>query len=163
MSAERQRGMMAYRLHVVAPDAADLVANAAGLIVDRVMAGWRATVALVDAAEARPLQILGAELVDTDWGAADSDQERCVLAIDSGLYADAVRGEVFPFPPGQADVLVWGQSPNSSNAVRHRLSVAGHAFKVLAIAAAGVSVPSVGWTEDFAAPNATTGVISLRA
>ena len=61
---------MRYRLDVVAADVADVVKFAGGWLFDRAMAGWDVTVLLVDHPDERPLQILGAQIVDLEYALA---------------------------------------------------------------------------------------------
>lgn len=163
MSAERNTGPMTYRLHVVAADAADVAAHAAGLIVDRAMGGWRVTVSLTHAADARPLQILGAELVEAEEVVAGPDEDRCVLAIDADLYLPAALEDNHQLLSRPAEVLIWGHSTEPERAVSHRLSAAGRAFKAEALAAAGVADFEVGWTEDFEAAGSPAAFATLHA
>ncbi|TXI65790.1 hypothetical protein [Mycolicibacterium mageritense] len=137
----RDRGPTTYRLYVMAPDVTDVVTHAAGLIVDRVMAGWRVSVALVDAHDAWALRILGADTVDLG---PELDSECCALAVASELYAE----EGLPVMGG-TDVLVWGES--SDPGVRHALSAAARAFKAHALAAVGAPASSVDGFEVFCA------------
>ncbi|MGV0743314.1 hypothetical protein [Mycolicibacterium sp. XJ870] len=140
---------MTYRLHVVAANAADVAAHAAGLIVDRVMGGWRVTAALADPSDTRTLRILGVELLDAE-AEAELDDDRCVLAIDAKRYADAASGDTRGLLSQRAEVLVWGGAPETDHSFEHRLSTAGRAFKAQALAAAGFPSPAVGLTENFA-------------
>jgi len=57
---------MRYRLDVVAPTVLDAVAFAGGWIYDRVMAGWDVTVLIGNDDDARPLEILGAQVRDLE-------------------------------------------------------------------------------------------------
>ncbi len=130
----RDRSPTTYRLYVVAPNVTEVVTHAAGLIVDRVMAGWRVSVALADGHDAQALRILGADAVDlgiaTEGFATERGGEHCAFAVASELYADA--GQVVT---GSPEVLVWGES--SYPGVRHALSAAARAFKAHALAAVG--------------------------
>ncbi|MHC9294543.1 hypothetical protein ACRCUN_18940 [Mycobacterium sp. LTG2003] len=162
MRADRNAGPMAYRLHVVATNAADVVTHAAGLIVDRVMGGWRVTVSLTDTGDVRPLQILGAELVDADDGSAVPEEDRCLLAIDADLYLLAAQ-ENTDLLSRPAEVLIWGRPAQADRAICHRLSAAGRAFKSEALAACGAADFAVGWTEDFATADSQEEAATLRA
>lgn len=163
MRDQRNAGPLTYRLHVVAANAADVAVHVAGLIVDRVMGGWRVTVALTDTCDVGPLRILGAELVDADEMAAEPVEDHCVLAIDAGLYMHAVQGDTHRLLSRSADVLIWGEPAETDRAVCHRLSAAGRAFKAEALAAAGVAHFEVGWTEDFAVAGSLAAVANLHA
>lgn len=161
MKVDRNRGPMTYRLHVVGSGATEVVTHAAGLIVDRVMAGWRVTVGLPDTgADVRALRILGAEVVDLEsvTAGAESDGDRCVLAIGTNLYA---RSELHWLLAHHVEVLVWGKPVEPSRAIRHRLSAGSRAFKAQALVAAGISaVPPE--DEEFAVVTAAA-VAPLRA
>jgi hypothetical protein len=100
MKSEKSCGTVGYRMHVVARDAAELAANAGGLIVDRTMSGWRVTVALSDAADVRPLQILGAELVDEATSPGHPDEEQCVLVMGADAYAKVLSDDGRQLPAG---------------------------------------------------------------
>ncbi|MGV9799008.1 hypothetical protein ACWDTP_13235 [Mycobacterium sp. NPDC003449] len=149
MRGAAQGGPTVYRLHVIARDAADVAAHVAGLICDRVMGGWRVTVALRDNADAGPVRILGATIVDGDddgTGTGPDDDDRWVLAVDADLYRPDDDGQ----SSRPTEVLVWGRSPEPGRTFEHRLSAAGRAFKAEALAAAGVEVAEIGVTERFA-------------
>ncbi|WP_234790957.1 hypothetical protein [Mycolicibacterium wolinskyi] len=163
MRAERNTGPMTYRLHVVAADAADVAAHAAGMIVDRVMGGWRVTVSLTHAGDARPLQILGAEFVEAEENIAGPDGDRCVLAIDADLYSHVAQEDNHQLLSRSAEVLIWGKPAEPERAVSHRLSAAGRAFKAEALAAAGVADHEVGWTEVFEVAGPPAAFATLHA
>ena len=58
---------MRYRLDVVSPSVTEVVRNAGGWLVDRVMAGWDVTVLIAGAdVDVRPLQILGVAIGDLE-------------------------------------------------------------------------------------------------
>ncbi|MEW2479632.1 hypothetical protein AB0876_08555 [Mycobacterium sp. NPDC049093] len=163
MKGEKGGGAVGYRMHVVARDAAELAANAGGLIVDRTMSGWRVTVALSDnAVDVRPVQILGAELVDDVTSPGLPDEEQCVVVMGADVYARAVSGDSRQLPAGCAEVLVWGESPDPSRRFGHNLSAAAQAFKTLAVAAAHLAV-EVAVSEAFTSVATKTGDVILRA
>lgn len=162
MKNEKGCGTVAYRMHVVARDAAELAANAGGLIVDRTMSGWRVTVALSDAADVRPLQILGAELVDDVTSPGHPDEEQCVVVMGADAYTHAISGDGRQLPAGCAEVLVWGESPDPSRRFGHNLSAAARAFKTLAVAAAHLAV-DVAVAEAFTSVATKAGDVILRA
>ncbi len=73
---------MRYRLDVVAPTVLDAVRFAGGWVYDRVMAGWDVTVLVGADEDARPLEILGAEVLRSGIGAgvvggASPSSDRC--------------------------------------------------------------------------------------
>lgn len=166
MKSQKDCGTVAYRMHVIARDAAELTANAGGLIVDRMMSGWRVSVQLHDAGaphEARPVQILGAELVDEEQSLGLPDEERCVLVMGADAYARAMSGTGQQIPTGCAEVLVWGESPDQNHLFGHSLSSAARAFKALAATAACISAEGVAAEEAFTSMNAKGGGVTLRA
>ena len=57
---------MRYRLDVVAASVVDVVRFAGGWLFDRSMAGWDVTVLVADHPDDRPLQILGAQMLDLE-------------------------------------------------------------------------------------------------
>ncbi|MBU9767278.1 hypothetical protein FR943_26030 [Mycobacterium sp. TNTM28] len=166
MKSEKACGTVGYRMHVIARDAAELTANAGGLIVDRMMSGWRVSVQLLEsdtaAGAARPVQILGAELVDGAVAAARPDEEKCVLVLGGEMYRDATTPEVQQILSGCAEVLVWGAVADQAHRFGHQLSAAARAFKARAGAAAGIAADTVTAAETFTSMNAQAGT-TLRA
>lgn len=161
-------GTVAYRMHVMARDVVELTVNAGGLIVDRMMSGWRVTVQLVEGAgpggdDARPVQILGAELVDAEASSAHRDEEECVLVCSGDAFARMTSAQRRQFPTEWAEVLVWGESPEPAQLFGHDLSAAAQAFKALASAAAGVPGDQVTVAENFTSMTAGSGEVPLRA
>ncbi|MEV0671523.1 hypothetical protein [Mycobacterium sp. NPDC050441] len=163
MKSEKACGTVGYRMHVVARDAAELATNAGGLIVDRTMSGWRVSVQLSQEGDVRPVQILGAELVDAVTSPGLPDEEQCVLVMGADAYARAISGDGQQLPTGCAEVLVWGESPDQNHVFGHNLSAAARAFKTLAIAAAHLTVDEVGIAEAFTSVVAKAGDVILRA
>ncbi|MGV0643723.1 hypothetical protein [Mycolicibacterium sp. XJ879] len=133
-----------YKLVVLAPDTADLVTAAGGLVADTLRAGWRVEIYLAAVSDARALQILGAhghilpQSLDfgQEWpaavvfAAAMHERHRGVRRF----ITDAVRRH-------GADVAAWGGSwssaPASASDIEHRLSSAARAFKYHAMKAVG--------------------------
>lgn len=163
MKSEKSCGAIGYHLHVVARDAAELAVNAGGLIVDRMMSGWRVTVALSDAGDVRPVQILGAELVDDLSSPGPPDEEQCVLVMGAEAYARAISGDGQQLPAGCVEALVWGESPDPCHVFGHSLSAAARAFKTLAVTAVGMSADEVSAAEAFTSMSATAGALTRRA
>lgn len=166
MKSEKAGGAVTYRMHVIAGDAAELAANAGGLIVDRMMSGWRVSVQLLqnDApGDTRPVQILGAELVDTAASPGAADEEQCVLVMGADAYARAISGDGQQLPAGYSEALLWGESPDPSHLFGHSLSAAARAFKTLAVTAACISADEVSAAESFTSLNAQGGGVPLRA
>ena len=131
MKDDRARGPMAYHLHVVGTDAVDVVRHAAGLILDRVMSGWRVTVALQNADDVAALRVLGGEIVEFGGQLTEFDDECFVLAVAAEHRPVDAAG----------DMLVWGEHPGPP--IVHRLSAASRAFKAQAFAAVGLSQDGV--------------------
>lgn len=162
MTSEDICGAVGYRMQVLARDVAELVRNAGGLIVDRTMSGWRVSVLLLEPGDARPVQILGAQLADEAPDPGLPGAGRCVLIMGPGAYAQVVSGER-PLPAGFADILVWGESPDATHVFSHNLSAAARAFKALAATAASVAGDPVSIAEVFTSMNARGSGIPLRA
>jgi hypothetical protein len=150
---------MRYRLDVVAPTVLDAVRFAGGWVYDRVMAGWDVTVLISGDDDARPLEILGAEVRDLE-SVLEAWEERPhpqTVAVAADLFAmDArVREHVLnALDQGATEVTVWGERlpaelDESVDSVQHRLSAAARAFKAQALAAANVSAGDIGLSETF--------------
>lgn len=168
MKVHDHGGTVTYRLHVIAGDAAELVAHAGGLIVDRMMSGWRVTVHLVEGTgsggdHARPVRILGAELVDAI--PERQEEEECVLAMSAEAYEQMASAEGRQLLTECAEVLVWDESecPDPAQLFGHDLSTAAQAFKALASAAADLPGDHVAVVETFTSMTAGTGEVTLRA
>ncbi len=151
---------MRYRLDVVAPSVAEVVRNAGGWLVDRVMAGWDVTVLISgdDDGDVRPLQILGVETGDLEtamqmWEERPHPQ---TVAVAADLFVSDVRvreGVMGALDQGMTEVTLWGESwpqelDSTVDFVQHELSAAARAFKAQALAAAGDTDP-VNRTEVF--------------
>ncbi|MGE2717102.1 hypothetical protein ACQI4L_23850 [Mycolicibacterium litorale] len=146
-----------YRLDVLGADAADVVRSAGGWMFDRAMAGWRVNAWLLDAADLRPLQVLGVQGHQLEPGAVVIDEETVVgLAVSADLVASAgdVRDGVrTALTAGRTEVVLWGgrwpdQLGGRAEPVRYRLSAAARTFKRYALAAAHCSDIAVGATES---------------
>ncbi|MGW0160748.1 hypothetical protein ACWDUN_15690 [Mycobacterium sp. NPDC003323] len=140
---------MRYRLDVVAPSVAEVVRNAGGWLVDRVMAGWDVTVLISGDGDGdiRPLQILGVEIGDLE-AAMQSWEERPhpqTVAVAADLFVSDARvreGVLGALDQGLTEVTLWGESwpqelDSTVDCVQHELSAAARAFKAQAMAAAG--------------------------
>jgi hypothetical protein len=150
---------MRHRLDVVAPTVLDAVRFAGGWVYDRVMAGWDVTVLISGDDDARPLEILGAEVRDLE-SVLEAWEERPhpqTVAVAADLFAvDArVREHVLKaLDQGATEVTLWGERlpaelDESVDSVQHRLSAAARAFKAQALAAANVSAGDIGLSETF--------------
>ena len=150
---------MRYRLDVVSPSVAEVVRNAGGWLVDRVMAGWDVTVLIAGTdGDVRPLQILGVAIGDLEtavqmWEGRPHPQ---TVAVAADLFVSDARvreGVLGALDQGMTEVTLWGESwpqelDSTVDFVQHELSAAARAFKAQARAAAGESEP-VDRTEVF--------------
>ena len=150
---------MRYRLDVVAADVADVVRFAGGWLFDRAMAGWDVTVLVADHPDDRPLQILGAQIVDLEYALATVGHRPPpqTLAVAADLFdcdSRVRQGVLQALDQGATEVTLWGQTwpvelDDSVSLVEHRLSAAAQAFKAQALAAAGMPPPSIRAIETF--------------
>ena len=153
---------MRYRLDVVATNVVDVVRFAGGWLFDRAMAGWDVTVLLPDLADhpdRRPLQILGAQVLDLEGALASvaSRPRPQALAAAADLFGCDSRvrqGVLQALDHGVTEVTLWGESwpvelNDSVGLVQHRLSTAAKIFKGKALAAAAVPHDSIGCLESF--------------
>jgi hypothetical protein len=150
---------MRYRLDVVAASVADVVRFAGGWLFDRAMAGWDVTVLVADHPDGRPLQILGARMLDLEDALASVDYRPRpqALAVAADLFGGDSRvrqGVLQALDHGVTEVTLWGESwpaelADSVGLVQHRLSMAARTFKGQALAAAAVPESSVAHTETF--------------
>jgi hypothetical protein len=149
---------MRYRLDVVAPTVVDAVSFAGGWMYDRVMAGWDVTVLVGSDEDARPLEILGAEVRDLEsvleaWEDRPHPQ---TVAVAAELFDSDPRVHqhvLNALEQGATEVTLWGKRlpaelDESVDSVEHHLSAAARAFKIQALAACD-SIASVAHTETF--------------
>jgi hypothetical protein len=150
---------MRYRLDVVAASVVDVVRFAGGWLFDRAMAGWDVTVLVAEHPDDRPLQILGAQVIDLE-DALESVESRPrpqALAAAADLFGCDSRvrqGVLQALDHGVTEVTLWGENwpaelDESVGLVQHRLSMAAQIFKSQALAAAAVPHGSIGHTEIF--------------
>ena len=144
---------------MVAPTTVRVVQFAGGWLFDRVMAGCDVTVHVTDHADARPLQILGARVVDL----ARTLESRWhvpfppTLAVDADLLTADPRVRLLLREAAgltQTEVRLWGGAwpadlDGQPSALCHRLSLAARAFKGHALAAADAPADPVDLTETF--------------
>ncbi len=150
---------MRYRLDVVAADVADAVRCAGGWLFDRAMAGWDVTVLVADHRDDRPLQILGAQILDLEYALATAGQRPPpqTLAVAADLFDCDPRvreGVLQALDQGATEVTLWGQTwpaelDSHVGLVQHRLSAAARAFKAQAFAAAALTPVSIDPIETF--------------
>jgi hypothetical protein len=145
------------RVDVIAPNAARVVRFAGGWIFDQVAAGWDVAVHLTDPADARPLLILGAQLVELDRSPALNGFSPLprILAVDVDLYESEawVRRWAHEAVRTLTEVWLWGgerrPARDATRSVAHQLSLAARAFKAQALAAAVGPIGPMDTTELF--------------
>ncbi len=140
---------MRYRLDVVAANVIDVVKFAGGWLFDRAMAGWDVTVLVADHLDARPLQILGAQIIELEHALESAGQRPRpqTLAVAADLLGCDPRvrdGVLAALDRGVTEVTLWGETwpaelDESVGLVHHRLSAAAMAFKAQALAAASLA------------------------
>lgn len=147
-----------YLLDVFTSSVREVVADAGGWIVDRVLAGWTVTV-ITDAVEddGRAAEILGIKVA---MRSAIADSVRPYpygIALTSTLYGTDARLRkcvTDALKRQNAEVSVIGKGFDGEcdprlAPVTHRVSTAAQAFKTQALAATGLPHRSVGATEQF--------------
>ncbi|AGB24754.1 hypothetical protein Mycsm_04519 [Mycobacterium sp. JS623] len=149
---------MRYRLDVVAPTVLDAVAFAGGWIYDRVMAGWDVTVLIGNDDDARPLEILGAQVRDLEsvleaWEDRPHPQTVAVAADVFDSDPRVHQHVLNALEQGATEVTLWGERlpaelDKSVDSVEHHLSAAARAFKSQALAAANAEA-AVAHAETF--------------
>lgn len=150
---------MRYRLDVVAATVVDVVGFAGGWLFDRAMAGWDVTVLVADHPDDRPLQILGAQVLDLEEALVSapprsSPQALAAAADLFGCDSRVRQGVLQALDHGVTEVTLWGENwpaelDESVGLVQHRLSMAAQTFKAQALAAAAVTHGSIGCVETF--------------
>jgi len=136
----------------------DAVAFAGGWIYDRVMAGWDVTVLIGNDDDARPLEILGAQVRDLEsvleaWEDRPHPQ---TVAVAADLFDSDPRVHqhvLNALEQGATEVTLWGERlpaelDKSVDSVEHHLSAAARAFKSQALAAANAEA-AVAHAETF--------------
>jgi hypothetical protein len=150
---------MRYRLDVVAPTVLDAVRFAGGWVYDRVMAGWDVTVLVGSDEDVRPLEILGADVLNLEsvleaWEQRPHPQTVAVAADLFDRDERVRRGVLSALEQGATEVTLWGaplptELDSSVDSVEHRLSAAARAFKAQALAAVGAAGEPIGLSETF--------------
>ncbi len=140
---------MRYRFDVVGRNVLDVVTAAGGWLYDRATAGWDVTVMMLDAIEdtdTRPLQILGARVLDlasvlTQWEQWPHPQTIAVCSEMFDGHARVRQGVIDALEHSSTEVTLWGAVPaeldRDVDVRQHRLSAAARAFKAQALRAAG--------------------------
>lgn len=135
-----------YRFDVVGGSVTDVVAAAGGWLYDRAAAGWDVTVLLRDVGDTRPLEILGARVLELasvlkEWEQWPHPQTIAVCAEMFGRDDQVRDGVRDALEHGGTEVTLWGAVPaelHSDVDVRqHLLSAAARVFKAQALMAAG--------------------------
>ncbi|MFI5718991.1 hypothetical protein [Nocardia sp. NPDC051750] len=159
-AAQARNIRTSHRLVVAASGVTAVVTHAGGWLFDRVMAGWEVVVLVDEREDCRPLDILGAHVVDLETALVSQTRIPLpqAIAVDPQLYmADArVRdgiAEVFEYRLID-EVTMWGRPfPQVARepfvAAQHRLSVAARMFKQAALSAAGSRATPAGAAELF--------------
>ena len=103
-----------YRLDVVAADVVDVVRFAGGWLFDRAMAGWDVTVLVADHPDERPLQILGAQMLDLEDALASvghrpPPQALAAAADLFGCDSRVRQGVLQALDQGVTEVTLWGR------------------------------------------------------
>jgi hypothetical protein len=150
---------MRYRLDVVAATVVDVVRFAGGWLFDRSMAGWDVTVLVADHPDDRPLQIVGAQVLDLEdvLASVQSRPRPQALAAAADLFGCDSRvrqGVLQALDHGVTEVTLWGENwpaelDESVGLVQHQLSMAAQTFKARALAAAAVPDLTIGHVETF--------------
>jgi hypothetical protein len=147
-----------YRLDIIARTVLDVVESAGGWLFDRRTVGWDVTVLVPGIEDARPLQILGAELLPLGptWNPWQQRRHPHGLAVAADLLDRDPRvkqGVFHVLEQGLSDVILWGQDwpeglVRNDGEIHHELSRAARAFKYHAVRAASGHEPEfVGGTE----------------
>ncbi|WP_109470805.1 hypothetical protein [Mycolicibacter sinensis] len=138
---------MRYRFDVVGRSVLDVVTAAGGWLYDRATAGWDVTVMILDKEDTRPLQILGARVLNLasvlkQWEQWPHPQTIAVCAEMFDGHAQVRQGVLDALEHSSTEVTLWGTVPaelhSDVDARQHRLSAAARAFKAQALRAAGV-------------------------
>ena len=108
---------MRYRLDVVASSVVDVVRFAGGWLFDRSMAGWDVTVLdLADHPDVRPLQIIGARMLDLECalasvgGVRPRPQALAAAADLVGCDSRVRQGVLQALDHGVTEVTLWGET-----------------------------------------------------
>ncbi len=157
-----------HRLDVVAVATRDVVQTAGGWLFDRVMAGWQVNVLLPPGCDARPLRVLGAQVLDVaaDFPLSGPMSQGLAVSVEAYTADDRVRALVRKALHSQrTEVALWGEdwSLGSLGTVfgmtrtHYKLSVAARAFKGQALRVAGIPCLSIGSTENLLTDSAWLG------
>ncbi|MFI6310308.1 hypothetical protein ACIBEK_09355 [Nocardia fusca] len=159
-AAQARRTRTGHRLVVAASGVTAVVTHAGGWLFDRVMAGWEVVVLVDEREDRRPLDILGAHVVDLESALVSRTRVPLpqAIAVDPQLYSADSRvrdgiTEIFEYRLIE-EVTMWGRP--FADAVRvpfvpvqHQLSAAARTFKQAALSAAGSRATPAGAAELF--------------
>jgi len=165
--AHARRHPLRYRMAIVAAEPIDVVRHAGGWLFDKTTAGWEVTVLVAEPGDIRPLQILGATVLDMEQSldAAVHETWPNVVAVASETYRQDARirdGILNCLDNGFTEVALWGDDLPSELEQRvatanHRVSIAARAFKACALRTAGYPLELVGPTEEFRTGMSSSG------
>lgn len=135
-----------YRFDIVGGSVGNVVAAAGGWLYDRAAAGWDVTVLLREVRDTRPLEILGARVLDLAsvlkaWEQWPHPQTIAVCAQMFAGHQQVRYGVRRALEHGGTEVTLWGAVPAELvpdvDVRQHRLSAAARVFKAQALMAAG--------------------------
>jgi hypothetical protein len=147
-----------HRVVIVAPRVVDTVRHVGGWLYDQALAGWEVTVLTREHQDIRPLEILGARVVDLD--SAVSTENGLVpeaLVASAELYSTDERIRVGldrVLERGMTKFSMWGDEIPADIDARfspseYCMSRAAQVFKRHALVAAEVREPVIAPTESF--------------
>jgi hypothetical protein len=146
-----------YRLEVMTRCAADAVRCVGGWIFDRAMQGFDVDVLLPHRADARPLEILGANIRELSPAASNGRQAPgpLTIVISTDLWSQDMHPCMHAgLHTRTPQIFFWGDTGPAElpgDPVQHHLSAAARAFKAQALIAADLA-PTVDPDETFWAP-----------
>ncbi|QLL09935.1 hypothetical protein H0P51_02140 [Mycobacterium vicinigordonae] len=154
-----------HRLDVFAADTGDVVQTTGGWLFDRVMAGWEVNVLLPRGCAARPLQVLGVQVLDlgAEFDTRDGQTQGLAVSCEAFNADERVRDRVRDaLDKRLIDVALWGENwplgmTRGLRRVEYTLSAAARAFKGQALHAAGIGYSSVDSVEALVTDSAWLG------
>ncbi|WP_216905444.1 hypothetical protein [Nocardia noduli] len=150
---------------MIAADAADAARCAGGWVFDRTAAGWEVVALVADYTDIRPLQVVGAKVLDLEQTLARPPHhaEPAAVVVSAEIYRgnDRVRARILQCLELGTEVSLWGKDlppelEDRMHSARHRVSVAARAFKAHALTRSGYPVPAIGHVEEFRTGTAAT-------
>ncbi|MDT5226113.1 MAG: hypothetical protein QOG19_3520 [Mycobacterium sp.] len=157
--------ILRHRLDVLAADTGDVVQTTGGWLFDRVMAGWEVNVLLPHGCPARPLRVLGVQVLhlESELRGAGPMSQSLAVSVEAFTAHDCVRELVRKAVDNRlTEVALWGEGwPLGVNRgltrTQYRLSAAARAFKGQALRAAGIPYLSIDHTETLFTDSAWLG------